>query len=150
MTSAPSLLGPPRVFAIVLNWNGLEDTLRCVESLGRTSYQPLTVLVVDNGSRVSPRERLTAAGAAVELIENPRNLGYAGGNNVGIRIALERGADFVWILNNDALVEPETLSRLIDTASDIRPRPPWGARCCAPTGPRRCGWRGGGSRGSRA
>jgi len=116
MTSAPSLLRPPSVFAIVLNWNGLEDTLRCVESLGRTSYQPLTVLVVDNGSRVSPRERLTAAGAAVELIENPRNLGYAGGNNVGIRIALERGADFVWILNNDALVEPETLSRLIDTA----------------------------------
>jgi GT2 family glycosyltransferase len=116
MTSVPSPPRPPSVVAVVLDWNGLEDTLRCVESLRHTTHRPLTILVVDNGSRVSPRERLQAAGAAVELIENPRNLGYAGGNNVGIRVALERDADFVWILNNDALVEPETLSRLLETA----------------------------------
>lgn len=112
MTSVPA----PSVVAVVLNWNGLEDTLRCVESLAHTEHRPLTVLVVDNGSRVSPRARLAAAGAAVEVIENPRNLGYAGGNNVGIRAALARAADFVWILNNDAVVEPATLSHLVATA----------------------------------
>jgi GT2 family glycosyltransferase len=106
----------PRVVAVVLNWNGLDDTVRCVESLARTSHRPLDVLVVDNGSRVSPRARLAEAGAAVEVVENPRNIGYAGGNNVGIRLALERGADFVWILNNDATVEPGTLGALLATA----------------------------------
>jgi hypothetical protein len=104
----------PRVIAVVLDWNGLEDTVRCVESLRQTTHRPFEVLVVDNGSRVSPRTRL---GDAVEVIENGRNLGYAGGNNVGIRLALERGADFVWILNNDAYVEPETLSRLVAVAT---------------------------------
>ncbi len=102
------------MIAVVLNWNGLEDTVRCVESLKRTTYEPLAVLVVDNGSVVSPRTRLSDA---VEVIENPRNLGYAGGNNVGIRLALARGADFVWILNNDAYVEPETLGRLVAAAT---------------------------------
>lgn len=104
---------PPSVIAVVLNWNGLEDTVRCVDSLKRTTHQPFDVLVVDNGSLVSPRTRL---GDAVEVIENQRNLGYAGGNNVGIALALARGADFVWILNNDAYVEPETLSRLVAAA----------------------------------
>lgn len=113
MTPDPLRDRSPSVVAVVLNWNGLDDTVRCVESLARTVHRPLDVLVVDNGSRISPRTRL---GDGVEVIENGRNLGYAGGNNVGIRVALERGADFVWILNNDAWVEPETLSHLLAAA----------------------------------
>jgi GT2 family glycosyltransferase len=108
---------PPRVVAVVLNWNGLEDTMRCLASLARTMHRPLDLLVVDNGSRTSPRDALATAGADVALIENPRNLGYAGGNNVGIRAALARDADFVWIVNNDATVEPETLGALLATAA---------------------------------
>jgi GT2 family glycosyltransferase len=109
-----------------------------VASVAQSTHRPLAVLVVDNGSRESPRAALQdmraarddahaaiqdaratrdAAGVAVELIENPRNLGYAGGNNVGIRAALARDADFVWILNNDATVEPETLAHLLATAA---------------------------------
>jgi GT2 family glycosyltransferase len=112
---------PPRVVAVVLNWNGLEDTMRCLASLAATAHRPLDVLVVDNGSRASPRAALAAAEPRVELIENGRNLGYAGGNNVGIRAALARAADFVWVLNNDATVEPGTLSALLATAAR-RPR----------------------------
>jgi len=107
---------PLRVVAVVLNWNGLEDTLRSVASVVRSTHRALDVLVVDNGSRVSPRAALAAVGAPVAVIENPKNLGYAGGNNVGIRHALAGAADFVWILNNDATVEPETLTALLATA----------------------------------
>jgi len=104
------------VVAIVLNWNGLDDTLACVESLARQTYAPLAVLVVDNGSRVSPRARLAAHHPAVEVVENGRNLGYTGGNNVGIRLALARGTELIWLLNNDTTVEPDTLERLVDAA----------------------------------
>jgi GT2 family glycosyltransferase len=105
------------VVAVVLNWNGLDDTLRCVASLRAAGHRPLDVIVVDNGSRESPRARLAADAPEVEVIENGRNLGYAGGNNVGIRAALARGADFVWVLNNDAFVEPDTLTHLLATAA---------------------------------
>jgi GT2 family glycosyltransferase len=104
------------VVAVVLNWNGLDDTLACVDSLARQTYQPLSVLVVDNGSRLSPRARMAALHPTVEVIENDRNLGYTGGNNVGIRMALVRGAELVWILSNDTTVEPETLAHLVETA----------------------------------
>jgi GT2 family glycosyltransferase len=104
------------VVAIVLNWNGLDDTLACVDSLARQTYAPLAVLVVDNGSRVSPRARLAARHPAVEVVENGRNLGYTGGNNVGIRLALARSRELIWLLNNDTTVEPDTLERLVDAA----------------------------------
>ncbi len=121
MTSAPPAASPPSVVAVVLNWNGLDDTLRCVASLRAVAHRPFAVIVVDNGSRESPRPALAARDPGVEVIENPRNLGYTGGNNVGIARAIARGADFVWILNNDATVEPDTLSRLLATA-DAHPR----------------------------
>jgi GT2 family glycosyltransferase len=100
----------PRVFAIVLDWNGLEDTLACVESLrapAGMSQEPdprLTIVVVDNGSRLSVRDALAEKYADVVCLETGVNLGYAGGNNAGIRYALDRGADFVWVLNNDVIV----------------------------------------------
>jgi GT2 family glycosyltransferase len=111
-----------RVHAVVLNWNGLEDTLSCVESLVSCGVGgpdaaglELHIVVVDNGSRVSPREALAGAYAGVECLETGENLGYAGGNNVGIRHALDRGADYVWVLNNDAIVEPGCLPSLLET-----------------------------------
>ncbi len=106
----------PKVFAIVLNWNGLDDTLACVDSLARVPYTNLHVVVVDNGSRQSPRASIEGAHPTVDVIENARNLGYAGGNNVGIRHALAQGAEFVWVLNNDTTVEPDSLRNLVETA----------------------------------
>ena len=106
--------------AVVLNWNGLEDTLGCLESLGRLDFEGLSVLVVDNGSRISPRERLASEYPGAGLIENAENLGYSGGNNVGIRRAIDDGAEFVWVLNNDTVVDPSSLTELVAAAG----RPP--------------------------
>lgn len=104
---------PPRVAVVVLNWNGKDDTLACLDSLARVAYEPLDVLVVDNASSDDSETAIRTAFPDLELIQTGRNLGYAGGNNVGIRRALELGADYIWILNNDTVVNPEAIDHLV-------------------------------------
>ena len=87
--------------AIVLNWNGGEDTLRCLESLGEFD----DVVVADNGSTDGSLEALRERGG-FELVENGANRGFSGGNNAAISRALERGADWVVLVNNDAVADP--------------------------------------------
>lgn len=106
----------PKVFAVVLNWNRAADTLVCLDSLAQSTYGDLHVIVVDNGSRFSCRADVEKSHPWVEVIENSSNLGYSGGNNVGIARALERGAELVWVLNNDTVVNPDALARLVDCA----------------------------------
>ncbi|HTS20169.1 MAG TPA: glycosyltransferase family 2 protein [Casimicrobiaceae bacterium] len=108
----------PWVWIIVLNWNGLADTLACLESLRRLRYEHHRVVVVDNGSTDGSVEALRgrAAELEIELIDAGRNLGYAGGNNVGIRRALDGGADFILVLNNDTVVDPGLLDELLAAA----------------------------------
>ncbi len=109
-------MSTPKVTALVLNWNGLEDTLACVDSLARLDYGNLRVIVIDNGSKFSPAKEVSSRHAWVRIIENERNLGYAGGNNVGMRAALDEGAEFIWVLNNDVVVEPDSLDHLVAAA----------------------------------
>ncbi|MCK6556413.1 glycosyltransferase family 2 protein [Candidatus Binatia bacterium] len=106
----------PSVAVIVLNWNGTDDTLECLRSLVGQDYPRCEVVVVDNGSQSSPRARIAAEFPSVTCIETGQNLGYSGGNNVGIRYALERGHDYVFVLNNDTIVEPNFLTRAIPVA----------------------------------
>jgi hypothetical protein len=109
----------PRVDIIVLNWNGREDTLRCLSSLRKIEDTPVHVIVVDNASTDDsvPVMRSSFPGTDwLTILENRENLGYTGGNNAGIRLAMERGADYLWLLNNDTTVEPDSLARLIRTA----------------------------------
>lgn len=103
----------PKVAVVVLNWNGWRDSVECGNSLLQLSYARSTIIVVDNGSTDGSVERLRAALPGVDLIETGRNLGFAGGNNVGIRRALERGAEFVLLLNNDTTVAPDLLEALL-------------------------------------
>lgn len=98
-----------KIVAVVLSWNGREDTLACLRSL---EGEDVHVIVVDNASVDGTAEAVTGA----ELIRNERNLGYAGGMNVGIRRALERGADAVLLLNNDVEVDPGAIAALADAA----------------------------------
>ncbi len=105
-----------RVAVVVLNWNGLEDTLRCVTALGELEGVAPRLIVVDNGSDLSPRAVLVERFPDVALIENTENLGYAAGNNVGIRHAASEGAELIWVLNNDAIPEKHALAALIETA----------------------------------
>ena len=106
------------VYILILNWNGGRDTIECVESCLRLMYDNYHVLVIDNGSEDDSLARLRERFPYLEMIQNGENLGFAGGNNAGIRHALARGADYLWLLNNDTVVEPETLSELVKAAED--------------------------------
>lgn len=103
-----------RVAIIILNWNGLADTLECLASLESLDYPDFEVLVVDNGSSDGSAVVIREKFPAVTVLENSENLGYTGGNNVGICHAIAHGADLVWLLNNDTVVECDTLRKLVD------------------------------------
>jgi GT2 family glycosyltransferase len=100
----------PLVAIIVLNWNKASETLLCVEALLCQTYANLRVIVVDNGSI----EPIGPIPATVTLLQNSRNLGFAGGVNVGIARALTDGAEYIWLVNNDAIPDPHALSRCVD------------------------------------
>ena len=95
----------PAVRIIVLNWNGWEHTLQCLEALDELRG-PAEILVVDNGSTDGSEQQLRRRRPDLEIIQSGANLGYAGGNNIGLRLALERGEAFAWVLNNDTRPEP--------------------------------------------
>lgn len=106
----------PSVVIIILNWNGLDDTLDCIESLRQLDYKCCEIVVVDNGSTDGSVPTLRQRFPEVGLIEMNENLGYTGGNNVGLRYALARGADYALLLNNDTEVAPDFLRRLVEAA----------------------------------
>jgi GT2 family glycosyltransferase len=108
-----------KVFIIILNWNGKEDTLECLESVRSVDYSNFDTIVVDNGSSDESVKAIRNEYPAVNVIEIGKNLGYAGGNNVGIRYALKNGADYILILNNDTIVDPQLLKALINAALQI-------------------------------
>lgn len=116
----------PHVVTVVLNWNGRDDTLACLESLERLDWPRHDAIVVDNGSSDGSVEAIEAAHPEVTTIATGRNLGFAEGNNVGLRAALEAGADYVLLLNNDTVVAPDLLRQLVDEAEK---RPDAGALC---------------------
>jgi GT2 family glycosyltransferase len=97
---------------VVLNWNGADDTLACLASL-RRSTEAVHAIVVDNGSSGSDAAAIRASGLADEVIETGANLGYAGGNNVGLRHALDAGFDAVGVLNNDTVAEPDCFAGVV-------------------------------------
>jgi len=103
----------PLVVAVVLNWNNPEDTVDCVRSLKASTYSNLSILLVDNGSTDDSANLFKERFPEIELIETGENLGYAGGNNVGMRHAISQGAEYVFLVNNDVTVAPETVSRLV-------------------------------------
>lgn len=107
----------PPVAVVTVNWNGAELTLRCLEALRRSEGATWHLYVVDNASTDGSADRLAAAFATssdVTLLRSPVNGGWTGGNNLGMRQAIENGHDFVFILNNDAFVRPSTIQRLLD------------------------------------
>lgn len=106
----------PLVYIIVLTWNGKNDTIECLKSLQRLSYPNARILVVDNASEDGTVEAIRKVYPHVEVIVNQENLRFAGGNNVGMNYALERGAQYVALLNNDTVVDHEFLAQLIRAA----------------------------------
>src|SRR5688572_19863302 len=105
-----------RVVVVVLNWNGGDDTLECLASLRHLRYTNVHTIVVDNGSSDESVANIGTAFPEIPLIQTGVNLGYAGGNNVGIRAALATGAEYVLLLNNDTVVDPDCVDAFVEAA----------------------------------
>lgn len=106
----------PTVGVVILNWNNYEDTAECLQSLNAVDYPEMSVYVADNGSTDGSAERLAEEFEGPEFLFNGENLGFAAGCNPAIERALADGADYVLLLNNDAVVEPSFLTPLVETA----------------------------------
>lgn len=104
-----------RVAVVTVNWNGWAMTLAALDGLRRSRGADWHLVIVDNASTDGSRERLRGLGDDVTLIESPVNGGWTGGNNLGIRWALAAGFHTLFVLNNDALVEPDTIATLVET-----------------------------------
>ena len=108
------------VLISVLNWNGGEDTIACVKSLlalENAGGHRLQIVVIDNGSAPDNWAMLQAQlqGPGVQLLRQDINLGFAGGHNLALKMALEQGIDYTWLVNNDSLIEPTSLDHLVST-----------------------------------
>lgn len=103
----------PLVVAVVLNWNGVDETIECVKSLHDSTYNNLEIVIVDNASTDNSVETINNIFPQIKLIVNSTNSGYAGGNNLGIKWALNNKAEYVFILNNDVVVESTMIEKLI-------------------------------------
>lgn len=102
----------PKVFIIILNWNNWADTLECLKSLRDNDYPNYQVVIVDNGSKEKPQP----PAPEIKVIYNKKNLGFSGGNNVGIRYAMDNGADYILLLNDDTVVSNNFLTKLVEVA----------------------------------
>lgn len=106
----------PRVLIIVLCYNGVDLTVACLHSLRRLSYGNADVLVIDNASQDGTPHTIRAQFPDATVLETGSNLGFAAGNNVGLRYALDHGYDYALLLNNDTEVDPDFLSSLVAAA----------------------------------
>jgi GT2 family glycosyltransferase len=105
-----------RVLAIVVTHNGMQWIDRCLQSLRESSLR-CDAFVVDNASTDGTPEHVASAFPEVELIESKENTGFGAANNIGMRHALEKGYDYVYLLNQDAWILPDTLDILVSTHS---------------------------------
>lgn len=106
----------PRVGVVVVHWGERALTEQCLRALARSSHADWFLVLVDNGCDAFTREELKERISDATYLPSARNLGYAGGSNLGMREALQRGADYVWFLNNDAQPEPDALEELLRVA----------------------------------
>ncbi len=110
------MLSTARIATIVLHYRHLEDTVRCVRSIRRSTHRDQRIIVVHNGATPAADAALAEALGPITVLSSAENLGYAAGNNLGIRRALALDVDAVWLLNPDTIVEPTTLERMLATA----------------------------------
>jgi len=114
-------MSQPLIYVVILNTNRREDTLTCLESLAKSAYRNLQIMVLDNQSTDGSVEAIRTAFSDVHIINLSNNLGYAGNNNVGIEEAIAQGADWILVLNEDTILDPNCISELI-TVGESSPR----------------------------
>jgi GT2 family glycosyltransferase len=106
----------PLVGCVIVNWNGWQDTVACLDALRSIEYSRLLIVVVDNGSTDDSVARIQAAHPAIRVLATCKNLGFSGGNNAGIREVMRHEVKYVWLLNNDTQPAPGVLRELVRTA----------------------------------
>lgn len=108
-----------KVSTVVVNWNGFKDTKECLLSLGNLKLNKNIeheIIVVDNGSTDDSVTEIKKLKGNFELLESKHNLGFAGGNNFGIKHAIQNRADYILALNNDTIVDPYLIADLVEVA----------------------------------
>src|SRR5713101_6254286 len=133
----------PLVYLIIPTWNGKDDTLECLKSLQHLKYPNARILVVDNASTDGTAEAIRREFPNVELIVNDTNLRFAGGSNAGMKVALERGAKYLLLLNNDTVVDHEFLNHLTQLAEREKEAGMFGPKIYYYSDPRRIWFAGG-------
>lgn len=113
-------MSEPHVTIIILHWRAFERTAQCLASLAHLEYDAYSILVADNGSHDGSLERLRRAFPQIDTLEYDENRGFAAGVNPAIRRALDAGSEYMLLLNNDVLVEPDLLTQLIAAATSHR------------------------------
>ena len=109
--------GCPHVDVIVLAYNNRADTLECLASLSRLTYPDYRLMVVDNGSTDDTAQAIRMQYPQVELIGIEHNRGFQGGSNFGLRHAFDSGTEYVFMLSNDTVVQPDVLDELMKYAA---------------------------------
>lgn len=106
-----------KIAFIILNWNGVNDTLACLASINKIDKKPfvIEIIAVDNASTDDSVKRIKELFPKITVIENKSNLGFAAGNNIGIKYALKDLADFIFIVNNDTILDKNILKNLLQT-----------------------------------
>lgn len=110
----------PKVSIVIINWNNYKDTSECLESLGKITYPDYRIIIVDNGSEDGSYQQLVSENPQHQFIRNKENLGFAVANNVGIRDAMEKGTDYVLMLNNDTIVKKDFLEPMVNFLENHR------------------------------
>jgi GT2 family glycosyltransferase len=108
-----------KVAVVILNFKVKEATLNCIESVKKSSWKNLEIIVVDNNSGDGLEEAIKKV-SGINFIQTGSNLGYTGGNNIGIKQAVKMGAGYVFVLNADTLIENKTVENLVKAAEDDR------------------------------
>ncbi|MDN3669269.1 glycosyltransferase family 2 protein [Echinicola jeungdonensis] len=103
------------VAIIILNWNGYDFTRACLKSLEEVTFKEFEIILVDNASIDGSLDKIKNEFEDITILKNKKNLGFTGGNNVAIQYALQKGFDYVMLLNNDTLVEKRFLEPLYQT-----------------------------------
>lgn len=102
---------------ILVNYNGYKDTIECIKSLKNLKYNNYKIIIVDNASSDNSINELNQyVSKNIILLKSDKNIGFSGGNNIGIRYAIDNGAEYIMLLNNDTEVEPNFLEYMINAA----------------------------------
>jgi GT2 family glycosyltransferase len=108
------------VMVVIVNWNGKEDLLECLDSLRQIDYPTdcYRILVVDNGSTDGSLAAVLQNHQQVELLKNSENIGYVKAVNQGVEYCIKQQADYIWVMNNDVVVKEDSLKKLVEAGED--------------------------------